>query len=142
MSSQSVVLGRLASQLLTGPKASDPVAVVRQLLAVQGQDPCGARLAIRVRSEGLSAKDVDRALSECRDWLGEPVPVDRELALAELGRRYLVGHAPADDRDLAKWSGLPLRDVRAGLAAIAPELHHRESRWGCSEIEAVCATCS
>jgi hypothetical protein len=242
MSSQSVVLGRLASQLLTGPKASDPVAAVRQLLAVQGQDPRGARLAIRVRSKGLSAKDVDRALSEdrtllitwlnrgtlhliasedypwlhaltaptlatasarrlaqegvtpdaadrgvaviagaladegpldraqlreridkagvrtesqalvhllllaslrgvavrgpmvgarhayvlCRDWLGEPAPVDRDRALAELARRYLVGHAPADDRDLAKWSGLPLRDVRAGLAAIARELHHRE----------------
>ncbi|HEY4811146.1 MAG TPA: winged helix DNA-binding domain-containing protein [Solirubrobacteraceae bacterium] len=242
MSSQSVVLRRLASQLLTGPKASDPVAVARRLLAIQGQDPRGARLAIRVRSKGLSAKDVDRALSEdrsllitwlnrgtlhlvasddypwlhaltaptlatasarrlaqegvtpdaadrgvaviegaladegpldraqlreridkagvrtqgqalvhllllaslrgvavrgpmvgaqhayvlCRDWLGEQARVDRDRALAELARRYLVGHAPADDRDLAKWSGLPLRDVRAGLAAIAPELHHRE----------------
>ena len=61
-----------------------------------------------------------------RDWLGEPKPVDREAALAELARRYLVGHAPADDRDLARWAGLPLRDARAGLAAIAPELVERE----------------
>jgi hypothetical protein len=59
------------------------------------------------------------------DWLGEPGEVDRERALAELARRYLVGHGPADERDLAKWSGLPLRDVRAGLAAIAPQLHER-----------------
>jgi hypothetical protein len=52
-----------------------------------------------------------------RDWLGEQPPVDRDRALAELARRYLAGHAPADDRDLAKWAGLPLRDARAGLAA-------------------------
>ncbi|HEY8502260.1 MAG TPA: crosslink repair DNA glycosylase YcaQ family protein, partial [Solirubrobacterales bacterium] len=46
-------------------------------------------------------------------------------ALAELARRYLVGHGPADDRDLARWAGLPLRDARAGLAAIAAELEQR-----------------
>ena len=57
-----------------------------------------------------------------RDWLGEPKPVDREKALAELARRYLVGHQPATDRDLAKWAGLPLRDARACLAAISSEL--------------------
>jgi hypothetical protein len=61
-----------------------------------------------------------------RDWLGEPQPVEREAALAELARRYLVGHAPADDRDLAKWAGLPLRDARAGLSAIGAELVERE----------------
>ena len=38
-----------------------------------------------------------------RDWLGPRMPVDREAALGELARRYLVGHAPADDRDLARW---------------------------------------
>jgi hypothetical protein len=59
------------------------------------------------------------------DWLGETKPVDRDRALAELARRYLVGHAPADARDLAKWSGLPLRDARAGLDAIARELDLR-----------------
>lgn len=57
-----------------------------------------------------------------RDWLGEQKPVDREKALAELARRYLAGHQPATDRDLAKWAGLPLRDARAGLKAIGPEL--------------------
>jgi hypothetical protein len=38
----------------------------------------------------------------------------------------LVGHAPANDRDLARWAGLPLRDARAGLSAIAPELVERD----------------
>lgn len=61
-----------------------------------------------------------------RDWLGESEPVDRERALAELARRYLAGHGPADDRDLARWSGLPLRDARAGLKAVAPELERRD----------------
>lgn len=37
-------------------------------------------------------------------------------------RRYLRGHGPATDRDLATWAGLPLRDARAGLRAIATEL--------------------
>jgi DNA glycosylase AlkZ-like len=53
-----------------------------------------------------------------RDWIGEPPAVDRDAALAELARRYLTGHGPATPADLAAWSGLPLRDVRAGLGAI------------------------
>jgi hypothetical protein len=57
-----------------------------------------------------------------RDWIGEPRPVDREKALAELARRYLAGHGPASDRDLARWAGLPLGEARAGLAAIGSEL--------------------
>jgi winged helix DNA-binding protein len=61
-----------------------------------------------------------------RDWLGESPPVDRDRALAELARRYLTGHGPADDRDLARWAGLPLRAARTGLRAIAPELVERE----------------
>jgi hypothetical protein len=216
--------------------------VTERLLAVQGQDPRGARLAVRARSDGVSAADVDRALSEersllitwlnrgtlhlvrsedypwlhalttpplltsnarrlrqegvsedaaekgvrttekalawegpltrpqlrerldsagvptagqalvhllflatlrgiavrgpmagkehayvlVRDWLGAQKPVNRKAALAELARRYLVGHAPADDRDLARWAGLPLRDARAGLAAISKQLGERE----------------
>jgi hypothetical protein len=70
-----------------------------------------------------------------RDWLdaapaggslragatAELVGADRETALAELARRYLAAHGPAAAADLAAWAGLPLRDVRAGLAAIAGE---------------------
>jgi Winged helix DNA-binding domain len=229
---------RLTAQLLAGEPARDPVGVAERLLAVQGQDPRGARLAVRARTEALTAADVDRALTEerallitwlnrgtlhlvrsedyplihavtapplrtgsarrlaqegvspdhadrgvaaierslgeegplsvdvlrerveavgvrskgqamyhllyrasldglivrgpvvggkhayvlVRDWLGEPNPVDRERALPEFARRYLAGHGPASDRDLARWAGLPLRDARAGLNAIASEL--------------------
>jgi hypothetical protein len=232
---------RLTAQALAGEPLRSPEAVAERLLALQGQDPRGARLAVRARSVGVKAADVDRALSEersllitwlnrgtlhlvrsedypwlhalttpplmtasarrlrqegvspdaaergvrtveralaeegpqtrpqlrerldragvptagqalvhllfltalrgiavrgpmvgkehayvlVRDWLGERKPVDREAALAELARRYLVGHAPASERDLARWAGLPLRDARAGLAAIAPELVER-----------------
>ncbi len=232
---------RLTAQLLAGPPAKDPEAVVKRLLAVQGQDPRGARLAIRARSQGLTASDVDRALNDrrllitwlnrgtlhlvrsedypwlqaltaprlvtssarrlaqegivpdaaergvqtieraladegpltsiqlrervaaagvrtegqallhllfaaslrgiavrgpmvgarhayvlVRDWLGVQGSIDRDRALAELARRYLAGHGPAGDRDLAKWAGLPLRDARVGLGAIASELIERD----------------
>jgi hypothetical protein len=43
--------------------------VAERLLAVQGQDPRGARLAVRARTTGLSAADVDRALTEDRSLL-------------------------------------------------------------------------
>jgi len=239
---RAIVAERVTAQGLAGPPLADPVAVAERLLAVQGQDPRGARLAVRARTGGLSAADVDRALSEersllitwlnrgtlhlvrsedypwlhalttpplltscarrlaeegvtpraaergvetieralaaegpltraqlrerldtagvrtegqalvhllflaalrgiavrgpmagsehayalVRDWLGPPAAVDREGAVAELARRYLAGHGPADDRDLARWAGLPLRDARAGFAAIGSELVERE----------------
>src|SRR5262249_15635455 len=69
----SVAAERLAAQLLAGPPARDPVAVAERLLAVQAQDPRGARLAIRARTTGLTAADVDRALTHDRSlvvtWL-------------------------------------------------------------------------
>src|ERR687885_3050523 len=60
---------RLTAQLLAGRPARDPLAVVERLLAVQAQDPRGARLAIRARSRGLTAADVDRALTDERSLL-------------------------------------------------------------------------
>ena len=59
----------------------------------------------------------DQAFVLARDWLGAPPPaMDREAALGELARRYLAGHSPAADRDLAQWAGIGLRDARFGLA--------------------------
>jgi len=237
-----LIAERYVAQLLAGPPAPDALTAVERLLAVQAQDPRGARLAIRARTEGLSAADVDRALSEdrsmviawlnrgtlhlvsradyawlhslttpplltgnarrlaqegvtedsadrgvavivnglagngpmtrlqlrdrvraagvktegqalvhvmalashrglivrgpvigkqhafalTRDWLGESKPINRERGLAELARRYLAGHAPATDRDLAQWAGVPLRAARVGLRKIANELVERD----------------
>jgi DNA glycosylase AlkZ-like len=234
---------RFAAQLLSGRPAPSPVAVVERLLAVQGQDPRGARLAVRSRTTGLTAADVDRALTQdksllitwlnrgtlhlirsedywllhrltakpqfqvgsgrilarlgvsaaaadsavgvveralaadgpltraqladrlvssglppasgaalqvlilaslrgiavrgpmigahhayvhVRDWLGHPPPEpEPDAALAWLARRYLAGHGPAADHDLAKWAGLPVTWARRGLAGIARELADR-----------------
>jgi Winged helix DNA-binding domain len=58
--------------------------------------------------------------------LGPPDrPPDRAAALSELARRYLRAHGPATAEDLAAWSGLALRDARAGVDAIASELEPR-----------------
>jgi len=66
--------------------------------------------------------DGEQAYVLVADWLGPQPAVDPDRALAELARRYLAGHGPAEDRDLARWAGVPLRDARAGLRAIAAEL--------------------
>jgi hypothetical protein len=58
----------------------------------------------------------EQAVVLVRDWLGPPPPFDRDRALAELARRYVRGHPYGDDRDLARWANLPLRDARRGLA--------------------------
>ena len=67
----------------------------------------------------------EQAFALVADWLGPRPKIDRDRALAELARRYLAGHGPADAADLAKWAQLPLRDARAGLTAIASELDQR-----------------
>jgi hypothetical protein len=64
---------RCRAQLLSGAPARTPEQVAERLLAVQGQDPRGARLAVRSRSRGLTVADVDRSLSDERSlvltWL-------------------------------------------------------------------------
>ena len=231
-----VIARRLAAQGLSGDPAASPEQVVRRVFAVQAQDLRAARLAIRSRSAGLTATDVDEALTERRslvvtwlnrgtlhliaaedypvlqalttpqlatgnarrlwqegvspaqaergvrivaevvrdgpqsreairdhldranvptagqalvhvlfaasiaghvvrgpivgghhafvdpvEWLGAPSVLDRDTSLAVLARRYLVGHGPADARDLVKWASVTLGDARRGLAAIAGE---------------------
>jgi hypothetical protein len=238
-----VTAERAAAQLLSGPTAARAEEVAGRLLAIQGQDPRGARLAVRVRSQGLSAADIDHALTAdrtlviswlnrgtlhlvrsadywmlhrlttpqletgcarrlaqegippaaadraaglierflsdgpltraqlagrlqsagvrtegqalvfllfltslrgitvrgpmigkqhahvlARDWLGAPPAADPDpgAALGWLARRYLAGHSPATDRDLAKWAGLPLRDARRALREIGGGLDEGE----------------
>src|ERR1700729_3768158 len=65
----SALARRLTAQLLAGRPARDPVDAVRRLLAVQGQDPRGARLAIRARTSGVRADEVDHALTHDRSLL-------------------------------------------------------------------------
>ena len=79
-----------------------------------------------VVSRGSPASGPTVARQTClvrrEDWLGKPPPFERDRALAELARRYVRAFGPATDRDFAYWSGLPLRDVRAGLSSISSEI--------------------
>lgn len=57
----------------------------------------------------------------------DPSPhADRDEALAALASRYVLGHGPATERDLAYWATLTLTDVRAGFASAAAELESFE----------------
>ncbi len=77
-------------------------------------------------TSGLACLGPDKGRNAClvlrEDWLGKPPAFDREAALAELARRYIGAFGPATDRDFAKWSGLPLGEMRMGLERIAGEL--------------------
>ena len=64
-----MITARFRAQLLTGARSRSADAVVERLLAVQAQDARGARLAIRSRSSGLRASDVDHAMTDGRSLL-------------------------------------------------------------------------
>jgi hypothetical protein len=107
-----------------------PRAALRDRLAARGLPTEGQatpHLLAAVVRRGVAVlgpvRDGEPAYALTRDWLGPPPPApDRAAALAELARRWLAGHGPATDADLAAWAGLPLRDARAGLRAIGGEL--------------------
>lgn len=46
----------------------------------------------------------------------------REEALAELVRRYFIGHSPATLADFVWWSGLNMTDAKAGIESVKSEL--------------------
>ena len=116
---------RCAAQLLCGDPAGSVEEVTRRLLATQAQDLRGARLAIRARSAGLSASDVDSALagrSVVVTWLNRGT---LHLVRAE---DYWWLHpltAPqlrtGNSRRLAQ-EGVPPRDAERGVAAVEAAL--------------------
>lgn len=50
------------------------------------------------------------------EWVPPSKPKSREEALAEVARRYLVGHGPATAADLAWWAGLTTTEAKEALA--------------------------
>jgi winged helix DNA-binding protein len=135
---------RLAQEGVSPDAADRAIAVVERSLAKDGpltRAQLRDRIEARgIRTEGQALVQIlflaslrglivrgpmagrDHAFVLVRDWLGPHSSVDLDTALAELARRYLAGHGPAGDRDLARWAGLPLRDARAALNAIASEI--------------------
>jgi Winged helix DNA-binding domain len=130
---------RLAQEGVPPDDAERGVEAVRAALAAEGpltRDRLRDRVAAAgVRTQGQALVHIlilasirglivrgpmagrEQAFTLTRDWLGRPpAPPERLAALTELARRYLAGHGPADDRDLAKWAGIGLREARLGLA--------------------------
>jgi len=113
---------RLTAQLLAGPPAPDALAVAERLLAVQGQDPRGFRLAVRARTKGLHASDVDRALTEDRSlvvtWVNRgTLHLIRSEDYALLQAVTTPPLRTGSERRLAQ-EGVRLRDAERGIATI------------------------
>jgi hypothetical protein len=113
---------------LTRPEIAERIAAA----GIELYSSTRLHLALVAVTSGIACLGPDRGSSTCLvlrdDWIAPPRSFDRDAALAELSRRYLRAFGPATERDFAYWSGLGLREVRAGLAAIASEL--TESRLG------------
>jgi hypothetical protein len=107
-----------------GPLTSDALRERIAATGVRAQGPALYHLLFQASLRGLVVRGPMAAKKQAyvlvRDWLPGAKPVDRDVALGEFARRYLAGHWPAGDRDLARWAGIPLRDARAGLAAADP----------------------
>jgi hypothetical protein len=76
--------------------------------------------------EGLICSGPRRGKRQTYSLIDERVPPsrprERDEALAEIARRYVEGHGPAQAIDLAWWSGLTLKDARQGLVLATPPL--------------------
>lgn len=123
---RTLITERLYAQLLSGPPALDAPAVAERLLAIQGQDPRGARLAVRARTAGLTAAAVDRALTEERSlvvtWLNRgTLHVVRSDDLPWLHALTAPATATAIARRLAQ-EGVPPDDAERGVAAVVTAL--------------------
>lgn len=56
------------------------------------------------------------------EWVPTPHRPSREEALGIIAGRYFRSHGPATIKDMVRWTGLTVRDVRAGVAAAGDAL--------------------
>ena len=82
----------------------------------------GTRLAfltLRAELDGVICNGPRRGKAQTYALFDERVPpakpIDRDAALAGLTRRYFTSHGPATLKDYTWWSGLTVRDARAGI---------------------------
>ncbi|MBK0329984.1 AlkZ family DNA glycosylase [Brachybacterium sp. MASK1Z-5] len=77
---------------------------------------------------GGPARGTGQGLVLTEEWIGDSVELAGDDALRELAGRYLAGHGPATDSDLAWWAGMPLSQARTAIRlarADLIELQHR-----------------
>lgn len=118
---------------LTRPEIADRLQ--RHRIRTEGQ--AIAHLVWLAAAEGAICFGPDRDGVEShvlvRDWLGEPEPMPRDAALAELAVRYLRSHAPAEPADLAFWSGMRVVDAKRAWRSVEDGLIEvrtaRGPRW-------------
>jgi hypothetical protein len=100
-----------------------------EALAARGIPVEGQAIAHLVRYAALEGvicfgpeRDGDLTYVLLEDWVQLEGPLEQELALAELSRRYLKAYGPATPEDLSQWSGLSSSQARAGFKAISNDL--------------------
>ena len=98
-------------------------------LAAEGIDGVGLRrgyLLIDAELEGVICSGPRRGKRQTYALVEERLPPaparTREEGLAELARRYVEGHGPAQVVDLSWWSGLTVADARRALESATPPL--------------------
>ena len=124
---QERALAAIASALAEeGPLTRSEARERVEVAGVKLNQHTGMHIALTSVVGGIACLGPDRGKTTClvrrEDWLGKLPRFDRAKALAELTRVYVRAFAPAGERDFAYWSGLPLRDVRAGLESISKEI--------------------
>lgn len=100
------------------------VALRRARIATDGQRL--VHLIAHAELDGAICSGARRGKQQTFASFAERVPPaperSRDGALAELARRFYRSRGPATLRDFVWWTGLPVKDARAGLEAVAGEL--------------------
>ncbi|MBI5444126.1 MAG: AlkZ family DNA glycosylase [Deltaproteobacteria bacterium] len=99
----------------TAGGGSDVAAVVGLL--------CDRGVLVRTRP-ARGWRDAANRYALMAEWLPEvdAEAIPEQEAVAWLVRAYLVGYGPVSERDVAWWTGLPMKSVRGAFAILGPEL--------------------
>ena len=107
-----------------------------EALAGAGVEANGSQLAhivMQAEVAAIACSGPRRGKQHTYMLLEERVPRARELsredALAELTLRYFTSHGPATLKDFGWWSGLTMKDARAGLAAAGDRIAELDEGW-------------
>jgi hypothetical protein len=112
--------------MASGPPAGSVEEVAQRLLAIQAQDLRGARLAVRLRSRGVTGADFDAALTERRSvivaWLNRGTLHLVPSADYWWLRSMTVGRLVTANRRRLVQEGVSDSDAGRGVAAIAEQV--------------------